>query len=55
MDKLVTAPFWQILETDGSILDLNEDLYHIKQKLEQWANYGSLPFFWRGNVPECKN
>jgi len=51
MDKLVTAPFWQILEADGSILDLNEDLndlnedlYHIKQKLEQWENDGSCHF-----------
>ena len=43
-DKLVTAPFWKLLENKGSILDLNDHLLQMKVSLMQWSNDGSEPF-----------
>lgn len=43
-DKLVTAPFWKLLEKKGSILDLNDHLLQMKVSLMQWSNDGSEPF-----------
>ncbi|VDI51116.1 Hypothetical predicted protein [Mytilus galloprovincialis] len=44
LDKLVTAPFWKILEQEGSILDINNHLLQMKLCLSQWAADGSEPF-----------
>ena len=43
-DKLVTAPFWKLLENKGSILDLYDHLLQMKVSLMQWSNDGSEPF-----------
>ncbi|CAC5402827.1 unnamed protein product [Mytilus coruscus] len=44
LDKLITAPFWKILEQEGSILDINNHLLQMKLCLSQWAADGSEPF-----------
>jgi len=42
-DKLVTGPFWQLLENEASILDLNKHLNQMQMTLTAWAQDGLLP------------
>ena len=53
-NKLVTAPLWNILESEGSILDVNDDLLQMKQVLIHWTNDGSEPLSGARMFPESK-
>ncbi|VDI71580.1 E1A/CREB-binding protein [Mytilus galloprovincialis] len=35
IDKLITGPFWRIIETSKNILDLNPTLCHLQKKLQE--------------------
>ena len=42
-DKLVTGPFWQLLESEESILCMNKHLYQMQLTLAAWSQNGELP------------
>ena len=37
IDKLITGPFWRLIEKKGSILEMNPHLLQMKNKLEVWG------------------
>jgi E1A/CREB-binding protein len=37
VDKIITGPFWRLVEGTASILDLNAPLNHMLQQLKSWA------------------
>ena len=41
VDKVITGPYWRILEAPGSILDLNPYLLQMKLSLEEWCKDAS--------------
>ena len=55
IDKLITGPFWRLIEKKGSILDLNPFLLQMKNKLEVWGTDASpllegVPLFDENDV-----
>lgn len=37
VDKLITGPFWRLIEQTPSVLSLNSDLAKLQAKLDQWS------------------
>ena len=44
IDKIITGPYWRLIEETKSILDLNRYLLKMKTSLENWANDASTLF-----------
>ena len=41
IDKLITMPYWRLIETKGSILEINIFLLHMKITSENWCKDAS--------------
>ena len=49
IDKLITGPFWRLVENTESILELNDPLNEMLQQMKRWAE-DATPLF-AGEVP----
>lgn len=41
IDKVITGPFWRLIENSPNVLSLNKNLYQLKIQLEQWSQDAS--------------
>ena len=41
IDKIITGPYWRLLEKNGSIYDMNEHLLQMKLNMEAWSKDAS--------------
>ena len=41
MDKIITGPYWRVLEAKGNILDLTPYLYQMKLSFDRWCKDAS--------------
>lgn len=56
IDKLITGPFWRVVNQAKNILDLNMPLLNMKQSFERWCEDASPlmdgePLFDESDVP----
>lgn len=41
VDKIITGPYWRVLEAKGNILDLTPYLYQMKLSFDRWCKDAS--------------